>query len=119
MVKKANKSKKAIKKGGRRTGPEGKYHISSQAVSKSTGLDQKKAKDIATNLYKKNDNTNYCEVVIVTLDIRSSSIALVNLEDFEEYSQVITDYVCYVVKTCQSKAYPCQVDQEVSDENGW
>lgn len=100
-----------------------RYHISAAAIKRSTGISLAYAKAVANDIYRVG-NDNYWEVVVVTLDIRNSSIALVNLEDFEEYSNVITDYVCYVVKTCQSKGYPCKVkirndDGEVIEEYGW
>ena len=106
--------KKTKKKSGS-TGED--YHISDEAIKKSTDLDDVKAHIVSDNLYEA-QNTNYWEVVVVTLDIRKSSITLVNLEDFEEYSNVITDYVCYVMKTCQSE-YPSKVEGEVKTEHGW
>ena len=42
---------------------------------------------------------NYCEVVVLSVDIRESSIALVNAEDFTEYSRALTDFVCYIKDT--------------------
>ena len=101
------------------------YRLSNSAVINSTGLDADEAEAVAEHIFRL-DDTNYWDVVVVTLDIRKSSIALVNVEDFEEYSNVITDYVCYVMKTCQSKDYPCNI--EIKDnkgkvipvqENGW
>ena len=99
------------------------YRLSNEAIKKSTGLvDSAKVEAVKNDIYREEDN--YWDVVVVTLDIRKSSIALVNVEDFEEYSNVITDYVCYVMETCQSKKYPCKFEAEdnqgkVKAENGW
>ena len=113
MVKKAKKVKKATK-------VSEDYRLSCDAIMKSTGLlDKRKVEEVRKNIYG-DDEESYWEVVVVTLDIRRSSIALVNVEDFEEYSNVITDYVCYVMKTCQSKDYPCEGEGAKSTgENGW
>ena len=122
MGKKARKAKKG-KRASKTGGDEGR--ISIEAIRKGTGLDKISAKAVSNNIWRIGKNNNYGEVVVVTLDIRKSSIALVNLEDFEEYSNVITDYVCYVLKTCQSNNFPCKVDFTNKDgtitpqENGW
>lgn len=39
---------------------------------------------------------NYWEVVVLSIDIRKSSIALSNVEDFSEFSQALTDFICYI-----------------------
>lgn len=70
------------------------YRISDAAITKSTGLDSDKAIVVAERIYS--DENNYWDVVVVTLDIRKSSLALVNVEDF-----------------------PCKDDCEVREENGW
>ncbi len=99
------------------------YRLSYEAIKNSTGLvNHAKVEKVRDDIYL--DENNYCDVVVVTLDIRKSSIALVNVEDFEEYSNVITDYVCYVVETCQNKKYPCKFEAKdnkgkVKSENGW
>lgn len=109
----AQKTKKTKKK---RTDVKNKYHISLNSIKRSTNLKKNNAKSVAEQIYRIGNNNNYGEVVVVTLDIRKSSIVLVNLEDFEEYSAVITDYVCYVLKTCQSDDFPCMV--EVKNDDG-
>ena len=113
MVKKAKKAKKRRRS---HANAGEKYHISADAIKRSTGLDAKSAKAVAKNIYRIGNQNNYGEVVVVTLDIRKSSIVLVNLEDFEVYSNVITDYVCYVLKKCQSDDFKCQV--EFKDDDG-
>ena len=99
------------------------YRLSHDAIEKSTGLDRTEAKEVADDIYRA-DETNYWDVVVVTLDIRKSSIALVNVEDFEEYSNAITDYVCHVFERCKSNEYPCKAkvknrDGKLIAENGW
>ena len=118
------KAKKAKKRRRRQTDAGEKYHISADAINRSTGLDRRSARTVADDIYRIGDDTNYGDVVVVTLDIRKSSIALVNLEDFEQYSEVITDYVCYVVRTCQSKVYRAKVEPKSDggrtiEECGW
>ena len=116
MAKKAKKRKKPKKVS---KDAEKDYRLSLKAIIKSTDLDKHEAEAVRENIYG-DDEESYWEVVVVTLDIRKSSITLVNVEDFEEYSNVITDYVCYVMKTCQSKDYPCEGEGAKSTgENGW
>ena len=112
MAKKAKKRKKAT---GTSKDSKETYRLSDDAIRKSTGLDCDKAKAVAEQIFGEEGN-NFWEVVVVTLDIRKSSIALVNVEDFEGYSDVITAYVGYVMETCQSKKYPCKV--EAKDNKG-
>ena len=116
MGKKVKKRKKAKKNTGASKEDVGNFRILPKAITQSTGLDKNSATAVAKQIYN-DDQTNYWEVVVVTLDIRKSSIALVNVEDFEEYSNVITAYMGYVMETCQkSKKYPCK--DEVKDKKG-
>ncbi len=126
MRKKVKKGKKAKKNTGTSKEDVGDFRILPEAIIQSTGLDDRdKAKAVAKQIYSE-EETNYWEVVVVTLDIRKSSIALVNLEDFEEYSNVITAYVGYVMETCQSEEYPCVVEPKdnqgktiIVENGGW
>ena len=104
--KRALNPKKALAAG------EQEYLISWEAIESSTGCSERVCNLIARRLGRE---YNYWEVVVVTLDIRKSSIALVNVEDFAEYSDKITDYVVYVAETCRAKKYPVGRIKE----NGW
>lgn len=122
MVKKPKKTKK----GTSASKNAKKFLIKKDAIKKSTGLKDNEAGIVAKHIYRIGDKCNYGDVVAVILDIRKSSVALVNLEDFEQYTEVITDYVCYVLKTCQSKDFECKIKpdnnidgQMTEKESGW
>ncbi len=89
------------------------YEIDEEVIASSTGF-EKDAANIASGLAAE---YNFWEAVIVTLDIRKSSIALLNVEDFDEYSDILTNYVCYAADYCRNTLCLGKDDQVI--ENGW
>lgn len=61
------KAKKAKKRRRRQTDTGEKYHISADAINRSTGLDRRSAITVADDIYRIGDDTNYGDVVVVTL----------------------------------------------------
>ena len=76
--------------------------ISKNAIRNGSGFrDKDEIESLRTNLAKR---INVCELIVLSADIRKSSIALVNVEDFSEYSRVLTDFICYIKNTwCHNK----------------
>lgn len=87
-----------------------KYNkLPKETIASSTGLDEGQAKEISDSIYGKEED-NFWDVVVVVLDIRNSSIALVNVEDFDEYSNIISDFTWYVAERCKSADYESKVE---------
>lgn len=79
------------------------FWISLDAFKRSTKLTD--AAEISKFLEKLERKEYFWEVVVLAMDIRKSSIALVNVEDFQTYHDAICDYVCYLAATWKSHKY--------------
>lgn len=78
--------------------------ISTDAIKKGSCFrdEDHEPEKFSTNLAA--DGTdNSCEVVVLSADIRKSSITLVHAEDFPEYSRVLTDFICHIKDTWRSE----------------
>ena len=87
---------------GKNTSDDDKYDIRRPLFEQSTGIKDNKAifNQFLPILHKKD---YYWKVIVVSIDIRNSSIALVNVEDFDTYQDTICDYICYIASTWRSK----------------
>lgn len=72
--------------------------ISDKAIKNGSFLSNEEIKAFQTYLAA-DGRDNYCEVVVLAVDIRKSSITLINVEDFAEYHRVLTDFICYIKNT--------------------
>lgn len=83
----------------KRTPTNEKYWIREDLFEQSTGIRDKGKmynefiKDVLHN------KDYFWKVIVVSVDIRKSSIALVNVEDFQAYQDAICDYVCHIAAT--------------------
>lgn len=69
--------------------------ISEGAIISGSSLKPNKLKSFRTRLAAEG-RENFCEVVVLSVDIRKSSIALLFVEDFPEYTRALTDFICYI-----------------------
>lgn len=76
---------------------ENSFWIDKELVKQSTGIEEDDK--ISTILDCLKEELYYWPVIVVSIDIRKSSIALINVEDFQAYQDSINDFICYVAAT--------------------
>ena len=85
----------------RKKGMHEEKPLSVNAILDCSNLTRKESAILSSNLAQ---DDNYCEVVVLSIDIRRSSVALAHVEDFYEYAEVLTDFICYIKDTwCNKK----------------
>lgn len=76
---------------------ENSFWIDEELVKQSTGIEKDDKIFAILSCLKEEDY--FWPVIVVSIDIRKSSIALVNVEDFQAYQDSIGDFICYVAAT--------------------
>ena len=78
------------------------FWITEELFEQSTGIrDNGKAYNEFLGVLELKDY--YWKVIVVSIDSRNSSIALVNVEDFQSYQDAICDYICHIAATWRYK----------------